>query len=163
MVQTVVFIICSLVTLGAALAVVTNRNLFHSALFLILSFVGVASLYVLLEAPFLAAVQILVYVGAIAILIVFAIMLTRRLMAKDLVQSNTQWNLALLGAVFLFVALVMILLRVNWPVVEASVPEETISILGQDLMGTYLMPFEVASVLLLVALVGSIIIAREKE
>jgi NADH-quinone oxidoreductase subunit J len=163
MVQTVVFIICSLVTLGAALAVVTSRNLFHSALFLILSFVGVAGLYVLLEAPFLAAVQILVYVGAIAILIVFAIMLTRRLMAKDLVQRNTQWNLALLGAFFLFIALGLILLRVNWPVVGAAVPEETISLLGQNLMGTYLVPFEVASVLLLVALVGSIIIARERE
>jgi NADH:ubiquinone oxidoreductase subunit 6 (subunit J) len=161
MVQTVVFVIFSLVTLGAALAVVTSKNLFHSALFLILSFVGVASLYVLLEAPFLAAVQILVYVGAIAILLVFAIMLTRRLMAKDLVQHNAQWGWSALGAVLLFVALGLILLRVNWPVVEAAVPEETISILGQDLMGTYLVPFEVASVLLLVALVGSIIIARE--
>ena len=162
MVQTVVFIICSLVTLGAAFAVVTSKNLFHSALFLILSFVGVAGLYVLLEAPFLAAVQILVYVGAIAILIVFGIMLTRRLMAKDLVQRNAQWGWSALGAVLLFVALGMILLQVHWPVVEAAVPEETISILGQDLMGTYLVPFEVASVLLLVALVGSIIIARER-
>jgi NADH-quinone oxidoreductase subunit J len=163
MVQTVVFIICSLVTLGAAFAVVTSKNLFHSALFLVLSFVGVASLYILLEAPFLAAVQILVYVGAIAILIVFAVMLTRRLMAKDLVQRNTQWGWSALGAVLLFVALGLILLRVNWPVVEAAVPAETISILGQDLMGRYLVPFEVASVLLLVALVGSIIIARERE
>ena len=163
MVQTVVFIILSLITLGAALAVVTSKNLFHSALFLILSFVGVASLYVLLEAPFLAAVQVLVYVGAIAILIVFAIMLTRRLMAKDLVQRNAQWGWSALGAVLLFLALGLILLQVNWPVVEAAVPEETISILGRDLMGMYLVPFEVASVLLLVALVGSIIIARERE
>jgi len=163
MVQIVVFVICSLITLGAALAVVTSKNLFHSALFLVLSFVGVAALYVLLEAPFLAAVQILVYVGAIAVLIVFAIMLTRRLMAKDLVQRNTQWGWSALGAVLFFVALGLILLQVNWPVVEAAVPEETISILGQDLMGTYLVPFEVASVLLLVALVGSIIIARERE
>jgi NADH-quinone oxidoreductase subunit J len=163
MVQTVVFIILSLITLGAALAVVTSKNLFHSALFLILSFVGVAGLYVLLEAPFLAAVQILVYVGAIAILIVFAVMLTRRLMAKDLVQRNAQWGWSALGAVLLFLALGLILLQVNWPAVEAAVPEETISILGQDLMGTYLVPFEVASVLLLVALVGSIIIARERE
>ena len=163
MVQIVVFIILSLITLGAALAVVTSKNLFHSALFLILSFVGVAGLYVLLEAPFLAAVQILVYVGAIAILIVFAIMLTRRLMAKDLVQRNAQWGWSALGAVLLFVALGLVLLQVNWPVVEAAVPEETISILGQDLMGTYLVPFEVASVLLFVALVGSIIIARERE
>jgi NADH:ubiquinone oxidoreductase subunit 6 (subunit J) len=163
MVQTVVFVILSLVTLGAALAVVTSKNLFHSALFLILSFVGVASLYVLLEAPFLAAVQVLVYVGAIAILVVFAIMLTRRLMAEDLVQRNAQWGWSALGAVLLFVALGVILFQVNWPVVEAAVPKETISTLGQDLMGRYLVPFEVASVLLLVALVGSIIIAREKE
>lgn len=163
MVQTVVFVICSLVALGAALAVVTSKNLFHSALFLVLSFAGVAGLYVLLEAPFLAAVQILVYVGAIAILIVFAIMLTRRLMARDLVQRNAQWGWSALGAILLFVALALVLLGVNWPVVEAAVPKETIRILGQDLMNTYLVPFEVASVLLLVALVGSIIIARERE
>ena len=162
MVQVVVFIICSLITLGAALAVVTSKNLFHSALWMILSFVGVAGLYVLLEAGFLAAVQILIYAGAIAMLIVFAIMLTRRLMANP-VQRNAQWGWSALGAVLFFAALGLILLRVSWPVVEAAVPEETISILGRELMSTYLVPFEVASVLLLVALVGSIIIARERE
>ena len=163
MVQTIVFIICSLVTLGAAFAVVTSKNLFHSALFLVLSFVGVAGLYVLLEAPFLAAVQVLVYVGAIAILIVFAIMLTRRLMAKDLVQRNAQWGWSALASVLFFVALGLVLIRVNWPVVEAAVPKETISILGQDLMVTYLVPFEVASLLLLVAMIGAIIIAKRED
>jgi len=158
-----VFIILSIITLGAALAVVTSKNLFHSALFMVLSFVGVAGLYVLLEAGFLAAVQILVYVGAISILIIFAIMLTRRLMAKDLVQRNTQWGISALVAVLLFAVLGFALLRVNWPVVEAEVSRESISILGQKLMSTYALPFEVASVLLLVALVGSIIIARERE
>jgi NADH-quinone oxidoreductase subunit J len=159
----VVFIILSIITLGAALAVVTSKNLFHSALFLILSFVGVAGLYILLEAGFLAAVQILIYVGAISILIIFAIMLTRRLMTKDLVQRNAQWGISGLVALLLFAVLGFILLRVNWPVVEAAVPQESISILGQELMSTYALPFEVASVLLLVALVGSIIIARERE
>jgi NADH-quinone oxidoreductase subunit J len=158
-----VFIVLSIITLGAALAVVTSKNLFHSALFMILSFVGVAGLYVLLEAGFLAAVQILVYVGAISILIIFAIMLTRRLMAKDLVQRNAQWGISGLVALLLFIVLGFVLLRVNWPVVEAAVPDESISILGQKLMSTYALPFEVASVLLLVALVGSIIIARERE
>ena len=151
------------VAIIAALGVVLIRNVFRAALSLILCFVMVAGLYITLSADFLAAVQILVYVGAIAILIVFAIMLTRRLMAKDLVQRNAQWGWSALGAVLLFVALGLVLLRVNWPVVEAAVPEGTISILGQDLMGRYLVPFEVASVLLLVALVGSIIIARERE
>jgi NADH-quinone oxidoreductase subunit J len=158
-----IFIILSVITLGAALAVVTSKNLFHSALFLILSFVGVAGLYVLLEAGFLAAVQILVYVGAISILIIFAIMLTRRLMAKDLVQRNAQWGISGLVALLLFAVLGFVLLRVNWPVVEAEISRESISILGQELMNTYALPFEVASVLLLVALVGSIIIARERE
>jgi len=158
-----VFIILSIITLGAALAVVTSKNLFHSALFLVLSFVGVAGLYILLEAGFLAAVQILVYVGAISILIIFAIMLTRRLMAKDLVQRNAQWGISALVALLLFALLGFVLLRVNWPVVGGDVSAESISILGQKLMSTYAVPFEVASVLLLVALVGSIIIARERE
>ena len=159
----VVFIVLSIMTLGAALAVVTSKNLFHSALFLILSFVGVAGLYVLLEAGFLAAVQILIYVGAISILIIFAIMLTRRLMAKDLVQRNAQWGISALVAVLLFALLGFVLLGVNWPVDGGDVSAESISILGQELMSTYALPFEVASVLLLVALVGSIIIARERE
>jgi NADH-quinone oxidoreductase subunit J len=163
MVQTVIFVICSLTTLGAALAVVTSKNLFHSALFLILSFVGVAGLYILLEAGFLAVVQIMVYVGAISILIIFAIMLTRRLMAKDLVQRNAQWGISGLVALLLFAVLGFVLLKVNWPVVGGDVSPESISILGQELMNTYALPFEVASVLLLVALVGSIIIARERE
>lgn len=157
------FIVFSIIILGAALAVVTSKNLFHSALFLILSFVGVAGLYVLLEAGFLAAVQILVYVGAISILIIFAIMLTRRLMAEDLVQRNAQWGISGLVALLLFAVLGFVLLRVSWPVVEAAIPSKSISILGQELMSTYVLPFEVASVLLLVALVGSIIIARERE
>jgi NADH-quinone oxidoreductase subunit J len=159
----IIFLILSAITLGAAVAVVTSRNLFHSALFMVLSFVGVAGLYILLEAGFLAAVQILVYVGAISILIIFAIMLTRRLMAKDLVQRNAQWAISGLVALLLFVVLAFVLLRVDWPVVEAAVSRESISILGQELMSTYVLPFEVASVLLLVALVGSIIIARERE
>ncbi len=163
MVQTIVFIILGLVTLGAALAVVTAKNLFHSALYLMLSFVGVAGFYILLEAPFLAAVQILVYVGAIAVLIVFAIMLTRRLMAEDLVQSNSQWGWSALAGGGLFAVLGVILLRVNWPVVEDAVPVDTVTILGKELMGTYMAPFEAASILLLVALIGAVIIARESE
>lgn len=100
MVPMIIFGLSSLVTLGAALAVVTHKNILHSAFYLVLSFVGVASIYVLLEAPFIAVVQVLVYIGAIAILIVFAIMLTRRLYSEDfnsakcavgLVCSGCRW------------------------------------------------------------------------
>jgi len=161
--QTLVFLLFSAITLGAGLAVVTSKNILHSAFYLILSFVGVAGLYVLLEAPFLAVVQILVYVGAIAVLIVFAIMLTRRLMSKDLIQQNAQWIWAGLGTLGLFAALAFILFQVEWPTAAASAPENQVNLLGEALVGPYLVPFEVASILLLIALVGSIIIAREEE
>ena len=158
-----VFAFVGLVTLGAAVAVVTNKNILHSAFYLILAFVGVAAIYVMLEAPFIAVVQVLVYIGAIAILIVFAIMLTRRLMSKELEQHNAQWIPSALGALALFVVLGWIVYTAGWPVHDGSVPAEPISQLGQDLLTTYLVPFEIASVLLLAALIGAILIGREKE
>lgn len=163
MVPKLIFGLSSLVTLGAALAVVTNKNILHSAFYLILAFVGVASIYVLLEAPFIAVVQVLVYIGAIAILIIFAIMLTRRLLSKDLIQRNAQWGLSALGAIGLFLVLGWIVFSVNWPVKLLTVPEDPISVLGQELLSTYVVPFEIASVLLLAALVGAILIGRERE
>jgi NADH:ubiquinone oxidoreductase subunit 6 (subunit J) len=160
----VVFVILSAVALIGALGVVINRNLFHAALFLVLSFVGVAGFYILLEAEFLAMVQLLVYVGAISILIIFAIMLSRRLMSPEFKASNEQWLWALVAAVALFAILAYILLRVTWPTVEASVPDGMIVELGKALVDAnqFLLVFEVASVLLLVALVGAVIIARER-
>ncbi len=163
MVPVLVFGFVSLVTLGAAIAVVTNKNILHSAFYLVLSFVGVASIYVLLEAPFIAMVQVLVYIGAIAILIVFAIMLTRRIMSKDLEQRNAQWVWAALGGFALFGVLGWIVYSVKWPVAGAAVPEDTITILGQELLSTYVVPFEIVSVLLLAALVGAILIGRERD
>ena len=163
-VSQVVFIILSVVALAGAAGVVLSRNLFKAALFLVLSFVGVAGFYVLLEAELLAMIQILVYVGAIAILIIFAIMLSRRLMSPEYDPRNEQWTGALFVAVALFAVLMFILLRVEWPAVQAQVPAEAISQLGQSLVSPdyFLLPFEVASVLLLVALVGAVIIAREQ-
>ena len=163
MVPVIIFGLVSLVTLGAAFAVVTNKNILHSAFYLILAFVGVASVYVLLEAPFIAVVQVLVYIGAIAILIVFAIMLTRRLMSKDLLQKNAQWGWSALGAAGLFIALAWIVYSVKWPAVNQAVPDDSITLLGQDLLSTFVVPFEIASVLLVAALVGAILIGRERE
>ncbi|HSJ55857.1 MAG TPA: NADH-quinone oxidoreductase subunit J [Anaerolineae bacterium] len=162
-VQHVVFIILSAVALVGAIGVVALRNLFRAALALVLSFVGVAGLYVLLEAELLAMVQILVYVGAISILIIFAIMLTRNLMDPEYKAANEQWLGGLLAAAALFGILVFILLQVSWPVQVTDMPPGAIEALGQGLVSPnfYLLPFEVASVLLLVALVGAVIIARE--
>jgi NADH:ubiquinone oxidoreductase subunit 6 (subunit J) len=160
----VIFIVLSAVALAGALGVVLNRNLFRAALFLVLSFIGVAGLYILLSAELLAMIQILVYVGAISILIVFAVMLSGRIMSPDFRARNEQWFMALVTAVVLFGVLVFVLLSVRWPVVPADAPTDAISKLGQALVGAdqFVLPFEVASVLLLVALVGSVIIARER-
>ena len=160
--QYIIFIIASLVTLGAAWKVVTGKNVFHNALFMILSFIGVAALYVLLEAGFLAVMQILIYVGAISILIIFAIMLSRRIMSEDQTQHNSQWWIAAIVSVALFVVLGVMLLKVTWPAGTAEIPKDIIALLGESFMSTYVLPFEVASVILLVALVGSIMIARER-
>lgn len=158
-----IFAFASLVTLGAAVAVVTHKNILNSAFYLILAFAGVAVIYILLEAPFIAVVQVLVYIGAIAILIIFAIMLTRKLMSKELEQHNAQWIPSVLGSLALFLVLGWIVYTAGWPVHEGVLPAEPISQLGQDLLTTYLVPFEIASVLLLAALVGAILIGREKE
>ena len=163
MVPVLVFAAISLVTLGGAIAVVTNKNVLHSAYFLVLAFVGVASVYVLLEAPFIAVIQVLIYIGAIAILIIFAIMLTRRLMSKDMEERNQQWIWAALGALLLFGVLGWLVYNANWPVIEAAVPKEPITLMGEELLSTYVVPFEIASVLLLAAMVGSILIGREKD
>jgi NADH-quinone oxidoreductase subunit J len=160
----VVFLVLGAITLIGAVGVVTNRNLFYAALFLVLSFVGVAGLYILLEAEFLGMVQILVYVGAIAILIIFAIMLSRRMMSPEVKSLNEQWIIALITAIALFAILAFILVQVAWPTTLAKVPPDAISDLGKALVepDQYLLVFEVASVLLLVALVGAVIIARDR-
>jgi len=163
-VQTVIFVILTAITLGGALGVVTNRNILHGALFLVLSLSGVVGYYVLLNAGFLAAVQLLIYIGAIAILILFAIMLSRGIMAQHQSQRNEQWWMAVPVALLIFVVLAVVLWQVQWPVADAAAlgaPSTSLNQLGQDLMGPYMIPFEVASVLLLVALVGAVVLARE--
>lgn len=166
--EQVVFILVSLLTLGTGLVVVTNRNLFHAALAMMASFFGVAGLYILLDAGFLAAAQLLVYIGAISILIIFAIMLTRRMMQAREAPFNSQSGLGLFTAVATFALLAAVITR--WWGVEAvsgrpdvpdSVLQGAVSALGEAFVSAngYVIPFIMASVLLLAALIGSIYIA----
>jgi NADH-quinone oxidoreductase subunit J len=164
---TVVFILFSLMVLGGGLMVVTASNIVHAAGALILSLFGVACLYVLLNAGFLAAVQVLVYIGAIAILIIFTVMLIRR-EGEDRLSFNSMWSGVLLIAVLAFVGLILILNQV-WPLgMEGGAPEMNLDPtvqLGRMLLDPagYVLPFEVASILLLSAMIGAIVIAREKR
>ncbi len=157
----VVFVVMAVITLAGAFGVVTARSVFISGLFLVLSFIGVAGLFLTLDAPFLAGVQVLIYVGAIAVLILFSVMLTRRVMDERMRQTNEQWAVAGVIAALLFVALGAMTFRADWNVSAAAAPADNVVALGQALLGPYVLPFEVASLVLLVALVGAIVIARE--
>jgi len=155
------FFLVAALTLTAAFLTVLARNVFHAALALVGTFFGVAAIYLMLEAEFLAIVQVLVYIGAIAVLILFAVMLTRGLMQHDQVSFNHQWAWVALVVGTLFLGMFILVLQVPWLQNGAAVTADAVPSLGQQLMTTYLLPFEVVSVLLLATLVGAFIIARE--
>lgn len=168
--QSIAFLVFALFSLGGALGVVTTRNLIHATLYLILSLFGAAGFFVLLSAPFLAAVQVLVYIGAIAILIVFAVMLTRSMTRiRDL--YNRQWLLSAIVGGLLFILLIIGVILPVWGVngSRAGVPisEEVAGTvdLGKALVdqNQYVLPFEVASLLLTAAMIGAIVIARDDQ
>ncbi|CAG1001387.1 partial NADH-quinone oxidoreductase subunit J, partial [Anaerolineae bacterium] len=151
--------------------VVLNRNLFHSALWLIVSLFGVAGLFVMLSAPFLAAVQVLVYIGAIVILIIFAIMLTRRMMGIS-EAPNSQWTLGLAAAALTFLVIASTLVLASNgdnPLIGreplTQIGGESLRDLGVALvdLNQYVLPFLLASVLLEAAMIGAIVLARGEE
>ena len=152
--------LAAIALIGGLLAV-TLRNLVRAALGLILSFIVVAGIYFVLEAEFVAIVQILIYIGAISVLILFAIMLTRGLMTSTQTAENGQWVGAAFIAILFFAILAFVAIGTNWPVTQSIVPADLITNLGTQLVTTYLLPFEAVSLLLLAALVGAIVIARE--
>ena len=174
----IAFIILSVLMLGSGYIVVTSKNLFHAALAMMASFLFVAGIYITLDAGFLAAAQLMVYIGAISILVIFAIMMTRRLMAADEPAYNSQKWLGLATAVFTFIVIVAVTVQ-YWPtevsaetaraVVPASTLQNSVVDLGETFVSAhgYVLPFEIASVLLLAAMIGAIIIAwpttREDE
>lgn len=168
--QSVAFFIFTLFILGGGLGVVTTRNLIHGALYLILSLFGVAGFFILLSAPFLAAVQVLVYIGAIAILIIFAVMLTRSMTSLREIFNRQWWLSAAVAALFfLFLAAGIILPVWGQASAYAGQPVSevvaTTTDLGVALVdgNQYVLPFELASLLLTAAMIGAIVIARDDE
>jgi NADH:ubiquinone oxidoreductase subunit 6 (subunit J) len=157
------FILFALITLLSGLRCVTTRNMFHAALYLTIALFGVAAMFAMLEAGFLALAQLIVYVGAIAILIIFAVMLTRGIIQPSGSQFNTQAGLAAVVAAAMLFILLRILPGFAYPVTEQVVPADITTTIGQSIVGEFVLPFEVASVLLLAALVGAIYIARERK
>ena len=161
------FVLAGVLTLGGGLGVVATRNIVHAALFLLLSLVSVAGLYLLLFAEFLALVQVLIYGGAIIIVLLFAIMLTRS-QEYPRISDNPQWPMGIVAGLALFGVLAASFLWKAPPdsivrngeveLVEAQGPG--LAKLGESLFTEWAVPFEMASLVLLVALIGAIIIAQ---
>lgn len=162
-VQFVAFVILSLLMIGGALGVVLFENIVYSAFLLGGVFLSISGLYILLNADFVAAAQILIYVGAINVLILFAIMLVNKTEVYQQVRGRLirQVSTALV-CVGLFALLGTMVLATPWQLSETSpaVVENTIVAIGKHFFSDYLLPFEIASVLLLMAMVGAIILAR---
>ena len=165
----------SVSTVAAAIGVVQSRDLFRAALFLVMSFIGVAGLFVLLRAEFLAVVQILIYVGAISVLMIFAILMTR-----DVEQGSPTNRLQIPAAVMaalLLAAVAFVTVNTEWNLLDEAVAttfaadtveevgktyENTIPKIAELLLRDYVLAFEVASVLLLAAIVGALVLIRER-
>jgi len=168
MVQEFFFWVLAVTSVMAALGVVGVQDIFRAALLLVLTFLSVAGLFILLNAEFLAVVQVLIYVGAISVLIIFAVLLTR-----DVEQGNPSNRLrlpAFVGAGLLFLALTSAIVRTSWaeiPSESLARVEEVFASTPQWLAGLLLrewaLPFEAASVLLLAAVLGAVVLIRERQ
>lgn len=157
-----VFYLFAIIIVVSAMLVVSMKNIFHCALALILCLFMVAGIYVLLHAEFLAVIQVLLYVGAVAILMIFAIMLTSKLAGREVMMTNDQSTVGLFLSMIMAVSLFWSLKNTVFRIADTSPqPQSTLEI-GKLLMTDFVLPFELVSVLLLAALVGAIVIARRE-
>jgi NADH-quinone oxidoreductase subunit J len=166
--EQIVFLLVALFTLVSGFFVVTTRNLVHAALWLVATLFGVAVTYSLLHANFLAVVQVVVYIGAIAILFIFAVMLTRKDMRDRGPQLNKNWWVGAILAVLTFAGLFFLLQ--SWSgmsMLAQDIPLsfDTVTEIGNALTSpdAYVLPFEIASVLLVAALVGAVYVAFNRK
>lgn len=159
--ETVAFFILAGIVLASAWSVVRNENLFHAGLSLIVCFVGVGGLYVNLQAPFLGAMQVLIYAGAIAVLLLFGFMLTHDLMKP----KGERYQRAAGGLTALALAGVLVPISILGQWYPASGKPVTFGVesLAKAYMTDFLLPFELVALLLLAALVGAVVIARKEE
>jgi len=157
-----VFLVLAALIIAAAVLVVTVRNIVHAALNLVLCFAGVAGIYALLQAEFLAVAQVLVYIGAITVLILFAIMVTHSITGRRMPPMVSFWPASLAGAASFLLLLLHVAVRTTWKVSAEKPVDSTVGV-GLALVQQYVLPFEVASVILLAALVGAVVLAKDER
>ena len=175
--EAAIFYVFAVITVASAAVVVLARSLIYSAFALLFTFFGVAGLYVILGADFLAATQLLVYVGGILVLLLFGVMLTHKLYDLDLKSEVTQFAPGAIISVGLFIVMALpfrlnlliftvgpgLIFRTRWAGGATRAPAPTTEQIGRLFMNEYLLPFEAASILLLVALMGAAMIVRRKR
>jgi len=159
----IVFWAFAFVSVTSAALMVFSKHVIYSAVGLLFAFFGVAGIYVLLAADFLAVVQILIYVGGILVLLLFGVMLSQKLGSVDMKAGTVQIVPAALVVAGVFTILVRMFSKTNWHVVTPRDFQSTAEPIGTLLMTDYLIPFEIVSVLLLGALIGATYIARKEE
>lgn len=156
----IIFYLFAALTLISAFFVVTMRNIVYSAFFLLFTFFGVAGLYVLLAADFIAIVQLVVYVGGILILLLFGVMLTNKITNVQIKSGTFQILPAAIGVGLLVGILVASMINTNWKVFESEIPNTTAYNIGTILIQDYVIVFELLGILLLIALIGAASMAR---
>jgi NADH-quinone oxidoreductase subunit J len=161
-VSDMIFLVVACVVVGSAAGVVLSRSLIYSGFSLLFTFFGVAILYVLLGADFLAATQVLIYVGGILVLLLFGVMLTHRLYNLNLKTETFQLLPGMLISFAVFVSLALVATQTRWHWAENKVVAPTTNQIGTAFMTDYLLPFEIASILLLVALIGAAMLVRRR-
>ena len=158
----VLFYVLAAITVAGAAGVALSRNILYTAIGLLAALLGAGGLYVFLSADFLAVTQLLIYIGGVLVLILFAVMLTSRI--TDIQVSNASFGL--FGGVLLFVAVAPVLLSVAlltpWAARDPGPLAPTTAIIGNAFLTRWLLPFEVASLVLLATLIGAVVIARKE-
>ncbi|MFA9390616.1 MAG: NADH-quinone oxidoreductase subunit J [Prolixibacteraceae bacterium] len=163
---TIAFYFLAALTIGFSAVVVFSKNIMYSAFALLFTLFGVAGLYILLSADFLAITQLMLYIGGILVLIIFGVVLTSRITGID-VKSGSLGKLQIAGAgvvtLLIAVSLIITFVSTKWHLAESEVVTSTVTQIGNELLTHYLLAFEAASMLLLLAIVGAALIARKKK
>ena len=158
-----IFLGLIIVIASSAIWVVVSPNLVHSAVSLLFTLFGVAGLYVFLYADFLAATQIVIYVGGILVLIIFGVMLTNKIDKPVIVSNSSNKIIGVFISGFIFSILSIIVFQTKWDILPNNLEgPSTVKLIGNLILGKYLLPFELVSILLLAALIGSAMLARKK-
>lgn len=161
--EVVVFWVLAVLLIGSAFSVVLTKNLFHSVLWLALSLTATAGIFLALDAEFLAAVQLLLYAGGVITIVVFAIVVTERLVGDRITQVSRRIVVGVVLAGALMLAVLRFIRGADLPLERPVIAVDVTRVLGQVLMTEFVLPFELLAVLLLVGLLGALYFARPEE